>query len=124
MAYPIDDRLCIIRHLLLYMENTKNIRGYEMALLISHKQPHKKVSVQTISRWLKQVLTTAGVDTNIFKSHSIRAAATSAAMELDVPMDQILETAGWSREKKFQQFYHKPVVKPGTFAESILSSVI
>ena len=81
------------------------------------------MSVQTISRWLKQVLDYAGVDTHVFKSHSTRAASTSAAKAQDVPLDQILEAAGWSKEATFSKFYDKPVVTVPGFGHAVLGSV-
>lgn len=118
-AYPPDPRLCVMTHLLLYLRTTKALRGSKMALWVSFKQPHGRVSVPTISRWLRQVLGAAGVDTDILKSHSTRAAATLAAINMEVPMGHILATAGWSTEKMFQIFYNKPIAKPAVFAERI-----
>ena len=39
------------------------IRGYKTQLLISLWKPHKSVSLDTVSRWMKPVMTAAGVDT-------------------------------------------------------------
>ena len=65
-------------------------------------------------------MTKAGIDTSKFKPHSVRAAATSAAGERQVPISEILQTAGWSREKTFRTYYQKPVVKDNNFADAIL----
>ena len=46
----------------------------------------------------------AGIDVNTFKSHSTRAASTSTAKRMDVPIEDILKTAGWSTEQTFQKF--------------------
>ena len=48
-------------------------------LFISFKKPFQPVSAASISRWIKELLAEAGIDTGIFKGHSIRAASTSAA---------------------------------------------
>ena len=92
--------------------------------LLIDKQPHKGRSVQTISRWLQQVLVYAGINTDNFTSHSTRAASTSAARAMDVPIDHILVAAEWSSELTFQRFYHKPISRLGVFADSVVSSVI
>ena len=122
-AYPPDRRLCIVTYLKRYIEMTQPMRKQENALLLSYKQPHNKVTTQTISRWIKCTLHAAGVDTLLFKPHSTRAAASSAALRMQVPVDQILSVAGWSSERTFRQFYNKPVQKTGTFANTILDSV-
>ena len=66
-------------------------------------------SKDTMSRWLKQVMTAAGLDTSIFKPHSTRSAATSAAKVADVPLDEIMATASWRSSSVFAVFYNKPL---------------
>jgi hypothetical protein len=39
----------------------------------------------------------SGIDVNIFKPHSTRAASTIAANVRNVPMSTILKTAGWKK---------------------------
>ena len=64
-------------------------------------------------------MTSAGVDTTIFKPHSTRTAATSRAKSASVPIQEILKTAGWSSSRCFDKFYDKPA-EPPTFASAIL----
>ena len=59
------------------------------------RAPHKAVSVQTISRWLKQCLELAGIDTAVYKGHSFRHASTSKAKSVGVSIDDIFLTGGW-----------------------------
>ena len=80
------------------------------------------MNTATIARWIKTVLKGAGLDVSKFKAHSTRAAATSAAKRMEVPIDHILTAAGWSQEKTFSVFYNKPLVGDSQFAESVLSS--
>ena len=63
------------------------------------------VSKATIYKWGTRCMTAAGIDMKIFMPHSIRAASTSAALRAHVPMDTILNTAGWSRENIFRTYY-------------------
>ena len=95
-AYAPDRRLCIVTVLQEYLTRTREIRKHSQ-LFISFIQPHTAVSKSTISRWLKQTLSTAGVDMSVFTPHSTRAASTSAASRAKIPIDSILQTAGWSR---------------------------
>ena len=41
-------------------------------------KPHKPVSSSTLGRWIKTVMTDSGIDTSLFKPHSVRGASTSA----------------------------------------------
>ena len=92
-------------------------------MFISYNRPFKRVSRDTISRWVKLVLTDSGIDTSRFKPHSTRAANASAAGNDACSLDDILHTAGWSSESTFAKFYNKPIVKENTFAGKVLSNV-
>ena len=113
-AYPADRRLCVFTYLKLYLSRTEQLRrqtgGTTNQLFISFKKPHAAVSKDTIARWINMVLSHAGVDIGHFKPHSTRAASTSAASRLGVPLPDILRTAGWSNEATFQRYYNKPLV--------------
>ncbi|CAB4020243.1 Transposon Ty3-G Gag-Pol poly, partial [Paramuricea clavata] len=47
---------------------------------LSHIRPFKPVSSSTLARWIKRLLSLAGIDTAIFSAHSLRGAATSEAL--------------------------------------------
>ena len=74
-----DETLCVVTTLKEYLTRTKSLRGSEGYLFISYHRPIKRVSRDTISRWVKLVLTDSGIDTSRFKPHSTGAASTSAA---------------------------------------------
>ena len=94
--YDHDRSLRVFSLLMEYIARTVKLRGSCSQLLLCHVKPHgPAASTDTISRWLKQVMTAAGIDTSIFKPHSTRSAATSAAKVADVPLDEIMATAGW-----------------------------
>lgn len=121
---PFEDKtLCVVTTLKEYLTRTQSLRGSESQLFISYNRPFRRVSRETISRWVKLVLTDAGIDTSRFKPHSTRAASTSAANNASVSLDDILHTAGWSSESTFAKFYNKPIVKENTFADKVLSTV-
>ena len=121
---PFEDKtLCVVTTLKEYLTRTQSLRGLESQLFISYNRPFRRVSRETISRWVKLVLTDAGIDTLRFKPHSTRAASTSAASNVSVSLDDILQTAGWSSESTFAKFYYKPIVKENTFADKVLSTV-
>lgn len=120
-AYPPDRRLCIVNYLKQYISRTKDLRNQEDYLFISFSKPHQRVTSQTISRWIKESLTAAGIDTSVYKSHSTRAAAVSAAKRADLPISNILTQAGWANEQTFRKFYDKSLVKgQGGFTTVIL----
>ena len=64
----------------------------------------------------------AGIDTDNFKAHSVRGAASSTAAWSGVTIMDILNAADWSTEATFQQFYHREMQDMITFGSSVLSS--
>ena len=65
-------------------------------------------SSATIAKWIKKVLSNAGVDTTIFKPHSVRSALASAATEAGISIPEIIEAADWSNQSAFEHFYYCP----------------
>ena len=108
VAYPKDKKLCIISHLQEYLKRTTPFRKDSKQLLLSHVKPHGPVRKDTISRWCKSVLSSAGIDTSKFKGYSTRAASSSHLADNNINIKDIMLSAGWSKERTFQQFYHKP----------------
>jgi len=119
-SYQPDNTLCPLLTLKEYLKKTEPLRGTERKLFISFTQPHKGVSRDTISRWTKSGLKSAGIDTSQFTAHSTRAASSSKVKERDVPLDVILATAGRGSADTFHKFYHKPIVQQPTLAETVL----
>ena len=103
------------------MKKTKLLRGTESQLLISYMKPHKKVVSSSVSRWIMAILKMAGIDTERFKAHSTRGAATSASAKVGVATRDILATAGWSSESTFSKFYHRASAN-SNLAKALLST--
>ena len=120
-AYVRDCRNCIVQTLSVYIERTKTLHS-SSKLFVSTVKPHEPVSKDTISRWVKASLRIAGIDTSVFKPHSMRAAATSAAQRKGVLLIEIINVAGWSNATTFAKFYDMPLQSDSNsnFAEAIL----
>lgn len=77
-----DEALCTRCTLAAYISRTKALRGngpndFVSKLFISYIKPHKPISTDTLSQCVKLALASAGIDTSVFKAHSVRGAATS-----------------------------------------------
>ena len=112
-AYPPDRRICVYTVYKEYISRTKLYRGNNGNLLIAYIKPHTPVTRDTVSRWIKTVMTRSKIDTTIFKAHSVRSASVSRAKENSVPTSRILQKAGWSSAKTFATFYHRKVEEEG-----------
>ena len=47
---------------------------------------------------------------------------TSAAKAMNMPIDIITQSAGWSKESTFGKYYHKPVEKQANFGNFLLNN--
>ena len=124
-SYKTDRKLCSVAHIKEYIKRTADLRGNQRRLFISHQKPHKEISGDTVSRLLKNTLDLAGVNTAKFSTHtphSTRAARTSAAKAMNMPIDIIMQSAGWTQESTFRKYYHKPVVARENFGTFLLNN--
>ena len=105
--YSVDADVCPYACLEEYLLRTKPVRNEDF-LFISFIKPHKAVG--TLARWIKLVFKGAGIDLAVFKPHSTRHAAWTAAFEANIPIDEILKRAGWSKATTFRDYYYKCVI--------------
>ena len=68
------------------------------------------MSSETISRWIKDELSKAGVDTSVFKAHSCRSASSSKARDAGISVSEILKKEGWKSIHTFKTFYSRDII--------------
>lgn len=115
-------QICPVTTLRSYLLKTQSLRTCNN-LFISTKKPHKPITSQTLSKWIKLTLGSCGIDTSIFTAHSTRHATTSKAHQLGVNLNLIRQTAGWSGSSQtFGKFYNRIIQDSNvnSFAKSIL----
>ena len=96
----------------MYMNKTLNLRwrsyrrglGKPVQLFLSHKTG-LPVTKSTISRWIKEVMRMAGIDTNTFLPGSTRGASVSAAARRGASITNILIAGDWTNLGTYQRFY-------------------
>ena len=77
-------------------------------LFLSH-QTGQPVARSTISRWIKEVMSLAGVDTSRFLPGSTRSASVSAAARRGASIAQLLGAGDWTNLGTFQHYYNRTV---------------
>lgn len=82
--------------------------GNPHQLFLSHKTG-LPVAKATISRWIKEVMALAGVDTSVFSPGSTRGAAISAASRRGASIEQILGAGDWTNTGTFETYYRRHV---------------
>ena len=104
------------------MHKTEQLRGQNKSLFISYVKPFAPVTSSTISRWIKTVMSSAGINVEKYKAHSVRSASSSKVNVACVPIEHILKVAGWSNAKTFAQFYNKELEDSSkTFSSAVLA---
>jgi hypothetical protein len=93
-----------------YLKRTESLRNSESdKMFLATKKPHKPVSSQTVSRWLVSVIKfcyksqNKAIDT--VRGHSTRSVGPSFALFKGASLQQIMESADWSRETTFTRHY-------------------
>ena len=99
----------MVQHLREYIHRADPLRKDHSQLLPSYLKPFKAVARDTVSRLVKKVLQSAGIDITTCPAHSCRAASTSNLMVKGLNNAEIMKSAGWSTGSTFARFYDKPV---------------
>ena len=77
-------------------------------LFMSYVKPHKPITAPSTERWPHLLLKVSGVNTNIFKAHSVCGALTTTGANSNVPVSEILRRANWPTPSTFLRFHYKP----------------
>ena len=79
-SFSPHSRVWTVSTLWTYKQKTESFRKQGdtecTRLFLVVVKPHKPVCSSTLARWLKSLVEKAGIDTGIFKVHSVRGAAT------------------------------------------------
>ena len=121
-----QDKLCPVECFGQYLKLSRNVRpvipsSLPNKLFISFRRPHKPVTSTTLGRWLRTFMSAAGIDSQIFKAHSVRGASTTAAANAFVRLSTIMSMADWSSASTLRTFYYEPLFN-SDFATGALSA--
>ena len=98
-----DPAICPYTALEFYLRRTKHIRTMHQVFIITTGTT--AASSCTLACWATKTLKEAGIDVSLFKPHSIRSAASSAAYQKHIPLDKILEMGKWAVPHTFMKHY-------------------
>lgn len=121
-AFAPDRRLCVVTVLRHYINRTQELRADEDSLFLTLRPPHGPASKDTLRRWVRDCMQAAGIDMQMFSTHSTRAAATSKVVD-KIPLMTIIRTAGWSNQSTFAKYYKKPITTQYDFGAAVLHQV-
>ena len=95
-AFPQDKALCPVTAIDSYINMAKSWReelsGEDQDhFWLSVNPPHKPISKSSLTRWITSLLCKADIDTETFRSHSLRAASSSKVSQRGLTTKDILE---------------------------------
>lgn len=96
-----SQNICVLSHLKTYMDRTTIARQNVDNLFVTGVKVARPVTLNTLSRWVKEVMTMSGVDTERYAAGSARSASTSKAAKLGMTIDDIVRTVGWAKQSTF-----------------------
>ena len=91
MLHPANERICPVRNIVEYIKASGKFRKSKNLLLIYYK--HEPKETQTISRYVKLTLKTAGINTKIFTTHSTRHASSTGKFVKELPLNDIVRAS-------------------------------
>ena len=100
-----DPKLCPMQAVLDYTHRTEGVRSGITKLFLVVGPHVKAASSQSVTRWTKQILINAGLGQ--FTVHSSHSASASCALLLGLPIDSIINQAGWKSQFTFVKNYMK-----------------
>ena len=98
------------------MARTNTLRHADaQSIFVALMKPHKSVSAQTLPHWIKDLMGRAGIDTSVFKQHSLRSASASwHGSAKAMSAKQICKTAQWSGlTTTYEKFSRQIVLQTG-----------
>jgi len=102
-----DPVLCPVSALVEYHNRVSTVRKDQTSFFVTSIKPHGPASSKTLSRWTLSLLSSSGVDTTIFKSHSTRSASV-AFMQRTLSNHEICKVADWSTTSGvYERFYQR-----------------
>ena len=117
--YTYDSQLCVVKCLQEYIKQISEVRKGADQLWLSYHNPASK---DTVKRWIKEFLKQSGIDMSSYGAHSARAAFSSAARSSpNIPLQTVMNAAGWARESTPRKFYDTPADSESqNFGEQLL----
>lgn len=137
--------ICLFSTLKEYLARTESLKKCESISYTTHStqrtdtglilalKPGKNgvfthVSADTVANITKQVMREAGIDTSVFKAHSVRGAVSSLARSKGMDVDAICRLARWKSQRTFDTHYWREFphvlraeIQPQSLDEALLS---
>ena len=99
-SFPPNPSLCPVTNITQYLKFWLE-KYADQGFFITTVPEYKQISKDTIARWIKETLSLAGINSNIYQAHSPHSASTSSASYKEVKVSTLLKSANWTILKKY-----------------------
>ena len=113
-GYPLNAKLCMMNGAQCYLGMRENlVDANTKEFIITYVKQHKPASCDTISRWIKDELDMAGINTNIYiyiyKPHSCGLPQRVRRQGIMASIADILKRDCWKSQNTFTKFFSKDI---------------
>ena len=110
-----DPQVCPVSNLFLFMDRTRNVWENQprdrqvFQVYIDDNQNRKAASGDTVAKWLEKIMQDSGIDTKVYKAHSIRSASSTKAQLQGFSPEEIKRHGNWSLKcTTYEDHYYRP----------------
>jgi hypothetical protein len=103
----VNPKLCVVLAWEEYYQRTKASPRKNDQVFISHGKKVKEIGSQTIAKDTMKAMELAGINVDVFKSHSTRMAAASKALDRGASVDEVMRAGRWKSRGVFDTFYNR-----------------
>ena len=101
-----NPNLCPVLHLVNLERRLVMLRPQSVKQFwITSRRPFKAISTVTMSRWLQDVILDAGLEGS---ARDVRSVGASTAVQTNMDIGKVMESANWTRLTTLQRHYFKP----------------
>lgn len=103
-----DPTLNVKEYVKTYIEATSQYRDPGVDQLFISWKTKKAITKPTIARWMRTMLSSAGIDSSVYGAHSYRGAGLSQAYQKGATINAIVTAGDWTQANTFNTYYCKP----------------
>lgn len=99
-----DNSMCLVSTLFSFLQQSSHLRNNlpidhsSFLAYILEPEKVKSASPSTVATWVSKAMDKAGIDTSVYKPHSIRSASSTKAVENGMTISEVKHHANWSHD--------------------------
>lgn len=104
--WPQRPKLCVVQALRNYLQLTKQVPRPHDRIFVT-EDLSTELGKERLAKDILAVMAAAGIDTQRFKAHSVRMAVATKAIQLGMPVDEVMRKGRWRSWQVLRDFYER-----------------